>query len=102
MENYLVNFFNFLLCCVVLCCCFQGKQGQGYYLDKRHPGYKGLLGLSRSGKKQKQKHGQDATPSPASSSTAKKSAKKSKKDNKATQDEENRRVRFGKNIAKGA
>jgi len=64
----------------------RGKQGQGYYLDKRHPGYKSLVG---SRKKKQKSHEQEPAPS---------TPKMSKKQRK---EEESRRVRFGENIAKG-
>ena len=71
----------------------KGKQGQGYYLDKKHPGYNSLTGVDKKTKSKKQLALNGSTPS-----TASKRAKKREQDRI---DEENRRVRFGQNIAKG-
>jgi hypothetical protein len=63
-------------------------------LDKKHPGYKSLMGLG-SNKKKKQKKQKVEEVHAANSTPPTKKSKKEKKE------DESRRVRFGENIAKG-
>jgi hypothetical protein len=81
----------------------QGKQGQGYYLDKRHPGYKALMGVSgkRDKKRKQQQQAEVEEEGAAGMRTPDSSAKSAKKSKKNNKEEESRRVRFGQNIAKG-